>query len=128
MSELNHKAARPTLLDGSRADLAGGVLPRVPEFPASNYTYMKRAEAMRAEAEAGRVAGLQHVIQQVAGSNTYARVCRAYGGLLLEHLDREAQLAAAVAVAEAQVAEAIKPKGKAKPAKRVSFEKSGEAA
>lgn len=108
---------RATLLEGSRADLAAGVLPRCPEFPASNYTYAKRCEAMRAEAEGGHPAAVQHEIQRVAGSNTYARATRSYGAILLEHLAREAQLQAAIAAAEAQVdGVAAKKPGKKKAA------------
>lgn len=120
MSETSKPTNKPTLLDGSRADLAAGVLPRVPIFPASNYTYAKRAERMLAAATEGSMSGLSAEIQQVAGSNTYARVARAYGQILIEHLTREAELAEAVKAAEAQIAEAVAEDSPAEKARKAA--------
>lgn len=110
MNETKKPQKRPSLLEGSRTDLAAEVLPRCPDFPPSNYTYAKRCEAMRGEAEAcgqNAISNLKTRIAEVKGVNTYARATRAYGAILLEHLDREAQLAEAVKAAEAQIAEAV---------------------
>lgn len=104
MSETKKAPSKPTLLDGSRIDLATGALPRVPAFPASNYTYAKRCERLRGLAlqlDAEAVAG---ITAAVAGSNTYAKVTRAYGAILLEWVERERGLEAAIAEAEATLA------------------------
>lgn len=120
-------SSKPSLLGEPRADAALGILPRTPAYPASNYTYAKRAERMRVEAESGTTAELDHQIRMVAGSNTYARATRAYGQLLIEFRTKQDELAAAVAEAEALVGEAVKalPAKKAKKvppkAKQVSF-------
>ena len=108
MNEKANAKGRASLLDLPRIDLASAVLPRCPDFPPSNYTYGKHAEAMRAEAAKGPAARawIATRISKIAGSNTYARIARSYGQLLIAHLDREAELEAAIEAAKAEVDEA----------------------
>lgn len=105
MSETTKKApSKPTLLDGSRNDLATGALPRVPTFPTSNYTYAKRCERLRGLAQQLDAEAVAGMTAAVAGSNTYAKITRAYGAILMEWVEREQQLVAAIAEAEATMA------------------------
>lgn len=120
MNATTKATSKPTLLDSARVDLATGILPRVPVFPASNYTYAKRCERLRELAQQRDLEAVEGMTAAVAGSNTYAKVTRAYGAILQEFLRNEAQLEAAILAAEAQMAlaeDAVMQAEAAKPQK-----------
>lgn len=71
-------------LQASARDLLKGKLPRAPEFPLSNASYVKRAEVLRQAALSGKPAELRAAVKAITGVNTYARMLRTYGQLLVK--------------------------------------------
>lgn len=85
---------RGLLSDVERAAKLGQPLPILEFASTANYTYNKRADAMRALFDAGKLAELSAI--ECNGANTYARALRRYRELLVQRLESDLANAAAV--------------------------------